>query len=258
MGSISLASPAAANQSRNWRATARCALEKKVQVKAPVDSDQWARSSARLRMRPPSARRSSTVGEPFNIGLFVVSRLCFGKFGMDIAWLIDFEIRIICCVIPGSPPSVAPREDGAGLDRLSDTEYALFAQLSDAYRQKFHIPFIVSVRRHTKESILRQYQRRLQNTRQAELETALNEIFRIAALRLSDRVKAADELPASGRLSTHVLDNHDGRPAQGVALALSELGDDGTRRVIIHAVTYHDSRTAEPLIGAASLPLRRF
>src|SRR5262249_40473915 len=74
-------------------------------------------------------------------------------------------------------------QGGAGLDRLSDAEYALFAQLSHAYWQKFHIPFILCVRRHTKESILRQYQRRLQNTRQAELETALNEIFRIAALR---------------------------------------------------------------------------
>src|SRR5262249_34295436 len=147
-------------------------------------------------------------------------------------------------------------QGGAGLDRLSDAEYALFAQLSHAYRQKFHIPFIVCVRRHTKESILRQYQRRLQNTRQAELETALNEIFRIAALRLSDRVKAADELPVSGRLSTHVLDNHDGRPAQGVAVTLSELGDDGSRRVIVQAVTNHDGRTDAPLIGGRPAPPR--
>jgi len=64
----------------------------------------------------------------------------------------------------------------------------LFQRLSDAYRQKFHIPFILCVRRHTKDSILRQYERRLRNTPEAELETALSEIFRIGALRLSDRV----------------------------------------------------------------------
>ena len=64
----------------------------------------------------------------------------------------------------------------------------MFQRLSDAYRQKFHIPFILCVRRHTKDSILRQYGRRLQNTPEAELETALSEIFRIGALRLSDRV----------------------------------------------------------------------
>jgi 2-oxo-4-hydroxy-4-carboxy-5-ureidoimidazoline decarboxylase len=149
-------------------------------------------------------------------------------------------------------------QGGAGLDRLSDAEYALFTQLSDAYRQKFHIPFIVCVRRHTKESILRQYQRRLQNTRQAELETALDEIFRIAALRLSDRVKAADELPVSGRLSTHVLDNHDGRPAQGVAVTLCELGGDGSRRLIVQAVTNHDGRTDAPLIGGRPIPVGHY
>src|SRR5262245_26254724 len=63
-------------------------------------------------------------------------------------------------------------QGSAGLDRLSDAEYALFQQLSDAHRQKFNIPFIVCVRRHTRDSILRQYERRLQNTRQVELEAA--------------------------------------------------------------------------------------
>ncbi len=149
-------------------------------------------------------------------------------------------------------------QGGAGLDRLSDTEYALFQRLSEAYRQKFRIPFIVCVRRHTRDSILRQYERRLQNTPEAELETALNEIVRIAALRLSDRVKAADELLVSGRLSTHVLDSHDGRPAQGVALTLSELGNDGTRRVIVEAVTNEDGRTDAPLIGGRPIPIGRY
>jgi len=149
-------------------------------------------------------------------------------------------------------------QGGAGLDRLSDSEYALFHRLSEAYRQKFRIPFIVCVRRHTKDSILRQYERRLRNTREAELETALDEIVRIAALRLNDRVNAADELLVSGRLSTHVLDNHDGLPAQGVALALSELGHGGTRRLIVEAVTNHDGRTDAPLIGGRPIPIGRY
>jgi len=149
-------------------------------------------------------------------------------------------------------------QGGAGFDRLSDTEYALFARLSDAYRQKFRIPFIVCVRRHTKDSILRQYERRLKNAPEAELETALSEISRIAALRLSDQVKAADELPVSGRLSTHVLDNHDGRPAQGVALALFELGNGRSRRAIVEAVTNRDGRTDQPLIAGRPIPIGRY
>lgn len=149
-------------------------------------------------------------------------------------------------------------QGGAGLDRLSDTEYALFQRFSEAYRRKFAIPFIVCVRRHTKDSILRQYERRLQNTPEAETETALGEIFRIAALRLSDRVKAPDELPVSGSLSTHVLDNRDGRPAQGVALTLSELGNDGARRLIVQTATNLDGRTNSPLIGGRPIPIGRY
>lgn len=149
-------------------------------------------------------------------------------------------------------------QGGAGLDRLSDTEYALFERLNEAYRRKFAIPFIVCVRRHTKDSILAQYERRLQNTPEAEFETALDEIFRIAALRLSHQVKAADALPVSGRLSTHVLDNHDGRPAQGVALTLSELGNDGARRLIVRTATNPDGRTDQPLIGGRPVPIGRY
>jgi 2-oxo-4-hydroxy-4-carboxy-5-ureidoimidazoline decarboxylase len=149
-------------------------------------------------------------------------------------------------------------QNEAGLDRLSDAEYALFSRLNHAYREKFAIPFIVCVRRHTKDSILRQYERRLQNSSEAELETALGEIFRIAALRLSHHVKAADELPVSGRLSTHVLDNHDGRPAQGVALTLCELGNDGARRPIIQTATNRDGRTDRPLISGRPVPIGRY
>lgn len=149
-------------------------------------------------------------------------------------------------------------QGGAGLDRLSETEYALFHQLNETYRRKFAIPFIICVRRHTKDSILRQYERRLQNTSETEIETALDEIFRIAALRLGQQVKAADVLPVSGRLSTHVLDNHDGRPAQGVALKLSELGNDGARRLIVETATNQDGRTDQPLIGGCPVPIGRY
>jgi 2-oxo-4-hydroxy-4-carboxy-5-ureidoimidazoline decarboxylase len=149
-------------------------------------------------------------------------------------------------------------QSGAGLDRLSEAEYTRFHQLNNAYREKFHIPFIVCVRRHTKDSILRQYERRLQNAIEAELETALSEVYRIAALRLSDRVEAADTLPVAGRLSTHVLDTHDGQPAAGVPLSLCELSDDGGHRLIVKTVTNHDGRTATPLIAGRPVPIGRY
>ena len=50
-----------------------------------------------------------------------------------------------------------------GLDRLSEAEFAQFHRLNGAYREKFGIPFIVCVRRHSRDSILQQFERRVQN-----------------------------------------------------------------------------------------------
>jgi 2-oxo-4-hydroxy-4-carboxy-5-ureidoimidazoline decarboxylase len=146
----------------------------------------------------------------------------------------------------------------AGLDRLSEDEFALFHQLNDAYRKKFAMPFMICVRRHSRASILRQFERRLQNTTAAELEAALTEIFRIAALRLDQRIEAADRLAVHGRLSTHVLDTHRGQPAQGVTIELLELSKKSEPRVIASRLTNRDGRTDEPLIGGCPLPIGRY
>jgi OHCU decarboxylase len=73
---------------------------------------------------------------------------------------------------------------GAGLDRLSDAEYARFERLNAAYRAKFGFPFIVAVKRHTKESILAAYETRLGNDIATEMKTALSEVSLIARFRL--------------------------------------------------------------------------
>jgi 2-oxo-4-hydroxy-4-carboxy-5-ureidoimidazoline decarboxylase len=146
----------------------------------------------------------------------------------------------------------------AGLDRLSETEFAQFHRLNDAYREKFAFPLIICVRRHGKESILRQFERRLRNDAAAEAETALAEIVRIAALRLDPRVEAADRLKVHGRLSTHVLDTHRGTPAPGVAVELFELSAGGERALITRAATNRDGRTDAPLIGGRPLPIARY
>jgi 2-oxo-4-hydroxy-4-carboxy-5-ureidoimidazoline decarboxylase len=146
----------------------------------------------------------------------------------------------------------------AGLDRLSEAEFAQFHRLNSAYREKFGIPFIVCVRRHSRDSILQQFERRVQNGATAEIETALGEIFRIAALRLDQRVAAADRLEVHGRLSTHVLDTHRGRPAAGVAIELVQLSANGEHVTLARATTNGDGRTDEPLIGGQPLPIGRY
>jgi 2-oxo-4-hydroxy-4-carboxy-5-ureidoimidazoline decarboxylase len=146
----------------------------------------------------------------------------------------------------------------AGLDRLTDAEFKEFHRLNKAYGQKFGIPFIVCVRRHSKDSILHEFARRLHNNAAAETKTALTEVFRIAALRLDQRVESADKLKVHGRLSTHVLDTHAGHPAGGVTVELAELHAHGAPHVIASGTTNLDGRTDQPLIGGRPLPIGRY
>jgi 2-oxo-4-hydroxy-4-carboxy-5-ureidoimidazoline decarboxylase len=146
----------------------------------------------------------------------------------------------------------------AGLDRLSEEEFARFHRLNTAYREKFGFPFIICVRRHTRDSILRQFERRLGNEPAAELAAARDEVFRIVALRLDQRVGAPDRLNVHGRLSTHVLDTRAGRPAAGVAIELTELSDRGERRLVERMLTNQDGRTDRPLIHERPIPIGRY
>jgi 2-oxo-4-hydroxy-4-carboxy-5-ureidoimidazoline decarboxylase len=149
-------------------------------------------------------------------------------------------------------------QNSVGLDRLSDAEYDAFERINNAYRAKFGFPYIVCVRRHTKDSILRDFERRLPNDATAEAATSIAEICRIAALRLDQLVTSDDRLPVHGRLSTHVLDTHSGKPAAGIAVELVELSDLGLSRVIAQALTNSDGRTDQPLIHGRPLPIGRY
>ena len=114
-------------------------------------------------------------------------------------------------------------QNSVGLDRLSEAEFAAFEHVNNAYRSKFGFPYIICVRRQTKDSILRDFERRLPNDATTEIEASIAEICRIAALRLDQLVTSEDRLPVNGRLSTHVLDTHSGKPAAGIAVELIEL-----------------------------------
>ena len=89
--------------------------------------------------------------------------------------------------IEGSLTESSRREQSsAGLDRLTPDEYAWFTRLNTAYRERFGFPFVLCVREHTKESILRVAAERLEHTRDEEVRVALEEIAKIARLRLKE------------------------------------------------------------------------
>src|SRR6201994_1107676 len=149
-------------------------------------------------------------------------------------------------------------QNSVGLDRLSDAEYEAFERVNNAYRDKFGFPYIVCVRRHTRDSILRDFERRLPNDAEAETRKSIEEIYRIAALRVDQLVISDDRLRVQGRLSTHVLDTHSGKPAAGIAVELIELSDLGASRVVARAITNADGRTDQPLIDGRPVPIGRY
>ncbi len=139
-----------------------------------------------------------------------------------------------------------------GLDRLAADEYDRFTRLNRAYREKFGFPFIICVRRHTRDSILNQFERRLDNDIADERARALEEIGHITRLRLVELVDGPGKPKTDGHLSTHVLDTFRGRPAAGVRIALHEIGRSARGR-IAEAVTNADGRTDKPLIEGEPL-----
>ena len=144
-----------------------------------------------------------------------------------------------------------------GLDSLSEVDFQRFHHLNDAYKAKFGFPFIVCVRRHTRDSILDQFERRLRHDAAGEFTAALQEIFFITRLRMAAKVTGEGMPRVNGRLSTHVLDTHAGRPAVGIAVELYEFAGKQSH-LIATAITNTDGRTDAPLIGNRPLPIGRY
>ena len=90
------------------------------------------------------------------------------------------------------------------------------------------------------------------------MRKSIEEICRIAALRVDQLVTSEDRLQVHGRLSTHVLDTHGGRPAAGIEVELVELSDLGASRVVTRAITNADGRTDHPLIHGRPVPIGRY
>jgi 2-oxo-4-hydroxy-4-carboxy-5-ureidoimidazoline decarboxylase len=77
---------------------------------------------------------------------------------------------------------------GAGLLDVNAEEAAQFREYNRQYRERFGFPFVICARLNKKEAIAQAFPIRLRNSRQQEMETALQEISKIAELRLEDLI----------------------------------------------------------------------
>ena len=82
--------------------------------------------------------------------------------------------------------SSTSEQASAGLDALTDAERLNFTDLNNAYVSKHGFPFIIAVRDHTKDSILRAFGTRMDNNHSEELDEACRQVERIAEFRLRD------------------------------------------------------------------------
>ena len=73
---------------------------------------------------------------------------------------------------------------GAGLDKCSVEEFEQFTSLNTDYTAKFGHPFIIAVRGLSRGEILAAFHQRIGNDPATEFTTALNEVHKIAQLRL--------------------------------------------------------------------------
>jgi 2-oxo-4-hydroxy-4-carboxy-5-ureidoimidazoline decarboxylase len=145
----------------------------------------------------------------------------------------------------------------AGLDTLSDEEFERFHRLNDAYKAKFGFPFMICVRRHTRDSILSEFERRLPRDEATEFAQAMQEVFYITRLRIAGKVTGEGMPQVNGRLSTHALDTHAGRPAAGMAVELYEFAGRQAHRIAA-TTTNVDGRTDRPLIADRPLPIGHY
>jgi len=76
----------------------------------------------------------------------------------------------------------------AGLGDLTPDEEALFERCNRAYRERFGFPFVICARLNKKDAILAAFPGRLRHSPEKEIETALEEIYKIADLRLRDLI----------------------------------------------------------------------
>ncbi|MDY0871064.1 2-oxo-4-hydroxy-4-carboxy-5-ureidoimidazoline decarboxylase [Dongia rigui] len=74
----------------------------------------------------------------------------------------------------------------AGLDRCSAAEFARFQQLNTLYTRRFGFPFILAVKGKTRAEILAAFETRVAHDPAVEFRTALDQVHRIAYLRLGD------------------------------------------------------------------------
>ena len=230
----------------------------------------------------PAAQFVAHLGEVFEHSPWVARRAAVGRPFSSVGVLHDVMVAAVRAAGPEAQdtlirahPDLAGKaarardlsdastgeQASAGLDSLTDEEYERFDRLNNAYRDKFGFPFIIAVKGLDKTAILTAFERRIGHDEETERQTALEQIARIARIRLADLVHddglPREPAPATtkpsegstmGRLTTHVLDTAHGVPAAGMKIHLIRLEGGIKQHPLKTVITDNDGRCDGPLL----------
>lgn len=80
-------------------------------------------------------------------------------------------------------------QSGAGLNECTEEEMKELAKLNKEYNEKFGFPFLLAVKNATKQQIFSSIKNRINNTKETELQIALQQEYKIVLFRLLDKVQ---------------------------------------------------------------------
>ena len=83
-------------------------------------------------------------------------------------------------------PDSTAEQANAGIDQCTAEEFSLFQDMNETYKNKFGFTFVMAVKGSNRHKILDAFRRRVQNDPQVELTQAIQEIHKIARLRLAE------------------------------------------------------------------------
>ena len=240
----------------------------------------------------PAAQFVDHLGEVFEHSPWVPRRVAVGRPFSSVGVLHDVMVAAVRAAGPEaqdtlirSHPDLAGKaarardltnastgeQASAGLDGLTDAEYERFDRLNRTYRDKFGFPFIIAVKGLDKTAILTAFEQRIGHDEDTERQTALEQIARIARMRLADLV-IDDGLPgepapapsepsegaAMGYLTTHVLDTAHGVPAAGMKIHLIRLEGGIKEHPLKTVITDNDGRCEGPLLEGDAFEAGRY
>ncbi len=85
-------------------------------------------------------------------------------------------------------PDSKKEQNSAGLDQCTEEEFSEFKKLNKTYK-KFGFPFIMSIKNKNKIEILNNFRKRINSELEIEFNEAVEQVKKIASLRLEDLEK---------------------------------------------------------------------